>query len=315
MIKQQKPISHTFAPLFLNLNLAPGQRRVVMAVSIQYVDVDRGRALVEERVLNDDAAGGTIVFPFDDMPIVKLKLPECIYSSVMLLIHGARAEEYGSLGFNCFMSCMVVAPQVLLLAINVVVQVSFIRYLERTLSDVDSCNIKTDVVLRYLSVASFVAGMIFEFFECFEMLLWTVYVKTEDRHQALQVQIREDGSKMQVSGLTICQKMVFLVLVIGTKTAIAVYLSAVGAQFVLLSETHADLILNCLAMVFVIEIDDVIYHGFTPAFCKEIISDLPALEVHSLTQALARLTIFPWVKIGIWIATVQFVVSHFACPE
>ena len=66
---------------------------------------------------------------------------------------------------------LIVFPQLVLLAINVVIQISFVQYLQRTLSGFDSCEIKTDLVLRYLSVAASLAEMIFEFFECFEMVL------------------------------------------------------------------------------------------------------------------------------------------------
>ena len=117
-------------------------------------------------------------------------------------------------------------------------------------------------------------------------MLWAWYVKTEDDHQTLQLQIRADGSKKLVSGLTIWQQIVFVGVVVGTKTTIAVYRFAVGAQFFLLSETHADLIRNCLAMVFFVELDDLIYQGFTPSFGKEVIQDLPAIEVHSPVQGL-----------------------------
>ena len=101
----------------------------------------------------------------------------------------------------------------------------------------------------------------------------------------------------------------FVGVVVGTKTTTAVYLFAVGTQFVFLSETHADLILNCLAMVFVVEIDDLIYQGFTPSFGKEVIQDLPAIEVHSPFQGFARVTVLPWVKLGFWLLGTHLIVT------
>ena len=293
-------------PMFVQ---AGSQSRLYTMYTIKYADLTGGAELLEPA----DEAPGSVIFPFDDMPSVKIQLPESIYSSAMLVIHGAKAEEYE--GMNGVLTLMVVAPQVLLLALNIVLQVSFVNYLHRTLSGTDPCDIKTDLVLRYLSVAAFVAGMIFEFFECFEMILWAWYVKTEVSHQALQLQVQPDGSKQQISGLTVLQKIVFVGGVVGIKLAIAVYLFAVGAQFVLLSETHADLILNCLAMVFVVEIDDVIYHGFTPSFCKEVIKDLPPIEIQSVNHGLARLTLLPWVKVGFWLLGAHLIVAYNSCSE
>eukprot|EP00438_Fugacium_kawagutii_P013969 Skav202197 [mRNA] locus=scaffold191:99132:99971:- [translate_table: standard] len=271
----------------------------------------RGDPLVEQEG-NDEVPPGSIIFPFDDVPTVKIQLPESIYSSAMLSIHGAHASDFEGMQ-NAVISLMIVFPQVVLLVINIVIQLSFVQYLQRTLSGIESCEIKTDLVLRYLSVAAFVAGMVFEFFECFEMVLWTWYVKTENSHQALQLQVQADGSKQQVSGLTVLQKFVFVVVVVGTKTATAVYLFTVGAQFVLMSETHSDLILNCLAMLFVVEIDDILYHGFTPAFCKEVISGLPPLEVNSFNQGVVRLVLLPWIKIAFWFIATHLIVTYDNC--
>ena len=114
-------------------------------------------------------------------------------------------------------------------------------------------------------------------------------MKTED-DQTLQLQIRADGSKKRVSGLTIWIDLATNRVRWGCwhenncRVPLCSWCSiffAVGA-----SETHADLIRNCLAMVFLVELDDLIYQGFTPSFGKEVIQDLPAIEVHSPVQGL-----------------------------
>ena len=195
----------------------------------------------------------------------------------MLTIHGAKTNEY--VGMNGFYTMLIIVPQIVLLAIDVVTQISFVQYLQKTLSGLDSCEIRTDLVLRYLSVAAFLAGMIFDFFECFEMVLCCGHGTCCAWKRKM---IKHFSSKSEQTGA----KNEFLVWRFGTKTTIAVYRFAVGAQFFLLSETHADLIRNCLAMVFLVELDDLIYQGFTPSFGKEVIQDLPAIEVHSPVQGL-----------------------------
>lgn len=131
-------------------------------------DVTRGDALVEQ-TSDENSEAGSILFRFEDMPVVKIKFPETINSSAMLAIHAAKTNEY--VGMNGFYTMLIIVPQIVLLAIDVVTQISFVQYLQKTLSGLDSCEIRTDLVLRYLSVAAFLAGMIFDFFECFEMVL------------------------------------------------------------------------------------------------------------------------------------------------
>ena len=221
-----------------------------------------------------------------------------------------RNDEYE--GMNCFFTLSIVVPQVVLLALNVLIQISFVQYLERAYSGVDPCEIETDLVLRYLALAAFVAGMIFEIFECIEMLIWTWNVKTEESHQPLQLEDR-DGSKELASGLTILQKLLFVLLGVTTKLGISIYLFVVGAEFVVMSETHSDLILNCLAMLFVVEIDDMIYQGFTPSFLKEVIQDLPPLRVPGFNGAAFHLMGLPWIKVALWLGSVHLIIQHHKC--
>ena len=249
--------------------------------------------------------------PFDALPTMHFQLPGSIYASAMLVFLGAKKEEYE--GMNCLFTLSIVVPQVVLLALNVVIQISFVQYLERAYAGLDVCDIETDLVLRYLALAAFVAGMIFEVFECIEMFIWTYQVKTEESHQPLQLLIKEDGSKELASGLTICQKLLFALLAVSTKLGISIYLFLVGAEFVVMSATHSDLILNCLAMLFVVEIDDMIYQGFTPSFLKEVIEDLPPVRLEGFKRAAFQLCGLPWLKLLLWLVSVHLIIRMHAC--
>lgn len=239
----------------------------------------------------------TTTSPFDDLPEIEYALPGSIYTSALLIVLGGSIEEYYDFP-NAILTYMIVLPQWLLLLFNFVIQVGFIYYIHEDSKDSNSCNHDTNVSvhLRYLAVGLFVAGMLQEFCETLDMLLWTWHVKTEATHQKLLLATRDGSEPKLATGLTSRQKLVFCLFMLMPKLAIAMWLFIVGGKFVAFSESNTDMVLNCLAMVFVTEIDDLLYKTFTPTFCRNVMENLPPVKIQSSLHGVASLVIVPWLK-------------------
>jgi len=75
-------------------------------------------------------------------------------------------------------------------------------------------------------------------------------------------------------GMTSWYRWTCIVMIILPKLAMACGLWWIGASFLLASPTTTDLLLNMVALAFVLEIDDYLYNGMVPDFVKETAVEL-----------------------------------------
>jgi len=238
---------------------------------------------------------------------VKFALPKSIYASVMMMNLLPGDDVRWSL-----VHWLLILPQWFLVILNDCIQAGFIYYLFTESVKIQPCEIQTSLGLRILAVILFVANMIGEHLENVEMLQWTWYAYRAapsrgytGQHQALLV---TDKQKL-MSRLKCTEAVAFLVLVIMPKVVIAVLLSVSGSMFVVMSESDQDLLLNCLAVQFIIEVDELLYNVFTPSAITALL-DRPLIVETSENQSYQtffNLFISPYVKIlvcGLWVASV-----------
>ena len=81
--------------------------------------------------------------------------------------------------------------------------------------------------------------------------------------------------------LTRFQKLLATLFVVVPKLVVACILTFVGTYFVFLSESNTDLILNCLAMTFVVELDELAYATISSEFSKKEVQNVVPLVLHS----------------------------------
>jgi len=81
--------------------------------------------------------------------------------------------------------------------------------------------------------------------------------------------VLERNDQIEIIGMTCCSRFLLYVLVILPKLAINIILAGIGLQWLTSTENFADLILNALALEFVIGIDEQILEFFLPARCSQ----------------------------------------------
>jgi hypothetical protein len=85
-----------------------------------------------------------------------------------------------------------------------------------------------------------------------------------------------------------------------------------GSRYVGYSGTNSDLLLNSVAMLFVTQIDDLLYSAFTPAYAKRVIEELPPVEpaVQAENEHEFLMIAKPWIKIAIFAALTYLCLGH-----
>merc|ERR1712224_1012172 len=78
----------------------------------------------------------------------------------------------------------------------------------------------------------------------------------------------EDGESYNIIGLTCCTRFCLYVLVVIPKFSICLLLTHIGCRWLTATESFSDLILNALALEFVIGVDENILEFFLPQSCR-----------------------------------------------
>ena len=259
----------------------------------------------------DQNADGTAI-----AAAAQYRLPLSVYTVVLLACWGHESDDFSP--SLILTSLATVLPHVTLLVFNYIVQIGFIIFLDGELAGIETCDFPTDPNLRFCALATFVAFMLTEFWENVEMVQWTRHIKIESSHTILSIGVSEDAQagvvaeRRWASGLTSWQKALFGLLVILPKTAISVMLFYTGSRYVGYSGTNSDLLLNSVAMLFVTQIDDLLYTAFTPAYAKRVIEELPPVEpaVQAENEHEFLMIAKPWIKIAIFAALTYLCLGH-----
>lgn len=244
--------------------------------------------------------------PFDERPYMEYTLPQGIYSSCRIMVHGGNKEEYS--GPNAILTYCILIPQFFFLVLNYVMQFGFVYYIYSLLKADKLCELNTDPWLRLLATMAFAVSMIKELAENWNMVLWLYHVKNEAEHR--QLWIKEiDGEKVIDTGLTACQKLLFVCQAIIPKYVVAFLLIHFGGMFIKHSESDSDLILNCVALEFILEFDTVLYQTFTPPFCQRILDELPPIKNEDFNTSMKNLLLSPFIKGFVFVGLVMWIMA------
>merc|ERR1712038_781992 len=86
------------------------------------------------------------------------------------------------------------------------------------------------------------------------------------------------------SGLTPAYKTFSLLFIVLPKIGLAIALLVYGTGYVMASEETADLLLNSLALIFIVEIAEILYAFLIPGPLMDVLADLPPVRQVSLSR-------------------------------
>jgi len=119
-----------------------------------------------------------------------------------------------------------------------------------------------------------------------------------------------------VANMNCCERLFMYFCVLGYKFGIAAALIGYGSGYIIASESEGDILLNALALCFVLEIDEMIYGFFCGADVQTLIeSDAPRVSkkvVNPKNKECWRVTVIPFKVVLLTVIT--YVENQFYCP-
>merc|ERR1740138_1530787 len=90
--------------------------------------------------------------------------------------------------------------------------------------------------------------------------------------------VEETDTSLSVKSIGCCQKFVIFILILLPRTVIIILLAYIGTEFLILADDYGDLILNSVALGFLIEVDDMLFSAVTSGRTKARIAKTEPLE-------------------------------------
>jgi len=122
-----------------------------------------------------------------------------------------------------------------------------------------------------------VLSEIFETFDMIEIVLRRIPL-VEGTTQCLLYKIEDGDPVYQSGGMSMFRKIFICMFVLGPKLAIGISMLIVGGLFLNTSGSNTDLLLNSLAAVFILDLDEIIYTFATPGHLKRLLESVPSFD-------------------------------------
>lgn len=238
----------------------------------------------------------------------ELTLPESIYTACLLVPAAFDAHEYRCGSKDGRTNYFIVAQVYFLFFVNVCVQCVFAVYVKILFEDqspgdrdldandtepshsFSTCGYgytnelvpqrlySTDFYLRILCLAAFAVFCLQDLFQTMWMLMWVYYLPTTGCGiEKVKIGLdQEDKTSHEIkNGLPMWLKLINTFFVLMPKLFVAATLLCWGGGFVVGATSNEDVLLNSLALVFVIELDEYMYSFALPKNLKKFCEEMP----------------------------------------
>jgi len=212
---------------------------------------------------------------------IPIQLPDTLYSSLIIL---PLCETLGKTKWN---RALINFSLYWCMAANFTIQGFFLRYVYKIYVDSTAeygvCGGReTDTNLRIFCILVYTAYCFADVAETMKMSSFVFNFPECAKFQKLELkQVEENGETELVfaSGMTKMYKLYCFLCILFPKFVIACSLLTYGTGFVVTTDANENLILNALALGFVLEIDDMAYEYFMTFQMRAVVSQLPAIEI------------------------------------
>eukprot|EP00427_Karlodinium_veneficum_P018542 CAMPEP_0169122286 /NCGR_PEP_ID=MMETSP1015-20121227/33138_1 /TAXON_ID=342587 /ORGANISM="Karlodinium micrum, Strain CCMP2283" /LENGTH=559 /DNA_ID=CAMNT_0009185481 /DNA_START=41 /DNA_END=1720 /DNA_ORIENTATION=- len=90
--------------------------------------------------------------------------------------------------------------------------------------------------------------------------------------------LKEDDESLEILSVSWCHKLLILFFINLPRTVIIVVLGYIGTEFLIVADSYTDLILNSVALGFLIEVDEMLFAGVTSEGTKKTMGKLDTLK-------------------------------------
>mmetsp|Transcript_124567 Transcript_124567/g.360231 ORF Transcript_124567/g.360231 Transcript_124567/m.360231 type:complete len:355 (+) Transcript_124567:108-1172(+) len=171
------------------------------------------------------------------------------------------------------------------LLVNSFVQIIFMKGLydiSRAAAETmdDSTCEELDPWILSASIWVFIVVILTDLQQTTDMLeLYCKRIKTVPRTKVLKFREVEGSMEVVDGGFSLARKIAIFVFVVLPKFGYALFLLALGVTYLGFSATNAEVILNCTALVFIIDIDEFIFNLFSLAQNRHLLESCPPFVV------------------------------------
>lgn len=231
----------------------------------------------------------------------ELRLPESSYITSFVMVHWlleAIRRDFHWMHI-CTFFFFVVLPEVCFLVASVLCQVLLTYYLEMELEKLDPCDVNVRPELQWIGALAFIGYMLQDTMQTVTILSWMIMadgvVKDIEGDDPEKLWKRD-----RIGGI------VFIVL---PKFAVAGYLSWVGTRFVMMSENDTELVLNCVAMTFVTQLDELFHTTASSQMARKVTKHLAPLIVEAEFATFIDSVVSPFMKSALWAGSVWLFIA------
>jgi len=207
------------------------------------------------------------------------KLPNNIWGAVIFVgFNSPRKLSAKALPYHFFL-----LPS---LIIGIAVQCLFVFYISELVYDAEHTCEHGHIILRLLCVAIIVWTItVKDFEEAVAVILWVntfpTFKKedlelTQSKAGFVYKEISRHGIAVPVTGIT-CLQYYSVCISMAAKIAIGIALMYLSTAYVAHSDSNENLLLNSVAMLFIADIDELLYTVIVPEFLQKMQQELPPL--------------------------------------
>ena len=227
----------------------------------------------------DEVLEGEDFLPFDQIGHVEYGLPtNSVYSVAIIGFCCMKPEEFKDT-FEMIVGVWITFTQIyLMLLVNYLAQSLFLWHIIRlvdTMPDEDKCG--ADTFLCFTCACLFLSSVMEDIMQTKNLFIWHRIIKTEKSHKALTIR-KVNGKIVLASGLTKKEKIMNTILILIPKLLIGLLLAYYGAAFIAISPDNETIILNTLAVVFIIDIDEMLFKSFADKLIQEAVDGIPSFR-------------------------------------
>jgi len=233
----------------------------------------------------------------------EVELPQSLYTYAILRPLGwdGCSQYCATTTFSLF----VIIYSVLLVVLNCVIQIGFFLYIPIAGKG------GVHPYLLFCSLCAFNVYFVAEINETVAMICWVLRFKIEERWKPIELVPARD--RFETGMVWWYKALALFALVI--KMAIAFGLAVRGIPWLLGSESNADILLNCVSLYFITQIDEAMYSAFVSSGDKELMRKVPNFRWEKETQVNSPLSVV-LSYLGMWgpILTVAISVAFSISP-
>ena len=220
-----------------------------------------------------------------------LSLPENIVSHVIVYMMSTPDRSLGSFYASIF-------PTVATVAIQVVISVTLSQQVFGHESLTGSCGLNDPNsdgesaawLLVLVSVCLFLGICYGDAKENTNIRHWINCFHVAEAPEELQFQKYSSqlaGRSVEyykpASGITATQRNMFMALIL-VQIIIDLYVAILGSTIILLSGSSLEVVLNSVALQFVLDLDEIAYKVFVTSYWKAVLANVPPISLHGLEQ-------------------------------